>query len=431
MGFLRNNGFVTKQQIAAFFSIVFSGQLIYSAFESFKIPFYERLIAYYGLTDTEFGLLFMGLGIAVLFYVPGGWVNNRFHTRQVLITGLSYRCFTSLVMILLIPPFWVMFAITLSWGILDAIFWPAVTKGVVLFSGRDNKGIGLGLLTACRAGGEATLNGILIGVMSVLGGSLLAFKFGMLAYACLTLPMAYIVYRFVPSDPQSEGELDSDNHSVSNQEALQGLLATLKIPSVWLAGLAGMCVYWVYMTAIYITPYLVRVHGMDKDFASLYTTVSVFIFGLTGALLGGIISDKVFRSSAKTIVLSLLLSAGWLLMLSFLPQNVGWPVGAGGMSLFAFSIAMGKAIQQAPVADLHLPTSILGSAMSVNSFLGFSCISWAMTVNGLILDAHPDNPARAFQLIFWLMAVVATIGAVCAFLLSILIRRQAQEFLKG
>ncbi|QPK81944.1 MFS transporter [Schaalia sp. ZJ405] len=423
MNFLQRNGFESKQQIAAFFSVVFSGQLIYSAFESFKMPFYERLVQYYGLTDTQFGLLFTALGVAVLFYVPAGWVNNRFNTRTVLIGGLIYRCITSLILILCVPPFPVMFAIALTWGVLDAIFWPAVVKGVVLFSGRQNKGMGLGLLTALRAGGEAMLNGVLIGVMAVLGGTMLVFRTGMIVYACLALPMAYLVHRFVPADPQNEGDVTSGSEEVGGKEAFRGLIATLKIPAVWLAGLTGMCVYWVYMTAIYITPYLTRVHSVEQNTASLYTTVSAFVVGLSGALVGGIIADKVFHSSAKTLALSLGLAATVLVVLALVSDSIGWVTAAIGMSLFAFSIAMGKAIQQAPVAELHLPTSLLGSAMSVNSFIGFACILWAMPINGAILDSMPENPTGAFRIIFLCMAAVGVVGAVCALLLVPVVKR--------
>ncbi|WP_051259309.1 MFS transporter [Schaalia suimastitidis] len=446
MGILARNGFATRQQSAAFFSVVFSGQLIYSAFESFKIPFYERLVTYYGLSDTQFGLLFMALGVAVLFYIPGGWVNNRFNVRSLLIAGLLYRCVTSLTMILLIPPFPVMFTIALSWGILDAIFWPAVVKGVVLFSGENNKSMGLGLLTALRAGGEATLNGILIGVMALLGGTMLVFKAGMIVYACLTVPMAYLVHRFVPADSahasvrgESNGARQADSArggengarqadsargvGTDNRQALAGLMATLRIPTVWLAGLVGLCIYWVYTTLVYTAPYLIRVHAMNADIAPIYTTANAILLGLGGGVVGGWLADRLIRSASKTIFVTLAVSAALLAVLAYVPARPGWMLTAIIiMSCFAFVILMAKGIQQAPIAELALPDTMLGSAMSVNSFMGFACILWAMPVNGMILDAFEGEPATAFRIIFLMMAGVAVIGALSAVWLLRLIK---------
>lgn len=431
MGFFRRNGFDTRQQLTAFLTVVFSGQIIYSAFESFKIPFYERLVEYYGLTDTEFGLMFTALGVAVFFYIPGGWVNNRFNARTLLITGLLYRCVTALIMILVAPglpadwKFPVLFTIALTWGIWDAIFWPAVVKGVVLFSGRANKGFGLGVLTAFRAGGEAVLNGALIGVMTVVGGSLFVFKGAMIVYALLTLPMAILVYFFVPQDPLTDGDASGTEHaSVSNAQAFHGLIDTLKIGRVWLAGLAGMCVYWVYTTLVYTTPFFTRVYDFTPEGAALLATINAIVLGLSGGLLGGSISDKIFRSSALTLTITLSVGALLLLGLAWVPgdPSLSW-LALMLICMFAFVTMMAKGIQQAPVAELHLPSTMVGSAMSVNSFMAFACILWATTLNGSILDAYRDNPRMGFSVIFMLMAAVGLIGALLSAWLEVLNRR--------
>lgn len=435
MGFFRRNGFDSHQQLTAFLTVVFSGQIIYSAFESLKIPFYGRLVEYYGLTDTQFGLMFMALGVAVFFYIPGGWVNNRFNARSVLIVGLLYRCFSALVMILGTPhlsPSWkfpVMFTIALTWGVWDAVFWPAVVKGVVLFSGRDNKGFSLGVLTAFRAGGEATLNAALIGVMALCSGAMLAFQSAMVLYALFTLPMAWLVYRYVPKDPRVEGDASGSEHTdVSSGEALTGLIATLKIGRVWLAGLAGMCVYWVYTTLIYTTPFFTRVYDLSQESAGLLATANAIVLGLSGGILGGIISDKFFGSSALTICVTLSFAAVFLLLLAWLPgAQASWWVALFVMCAFVFVTMMAKGIQQAPVAELHVPSDMVGSVMSVNSFMAFACILWATTVNGAILDAFEGDPRTGFTVIFVLMAIVGAVGAALAAWLHVLNRRSAPQ----
>ncbi|MBV7362870.1 MFS transporter [Actinomycetaceae bacterium TAE3-ERU4] len=435
MGFLSKQGFQSRQQITAFLTVVFSGQIIYSAFESFKIPFYQQLVDYYGLTDTQFGFLFTMLGVAVFFYIPAGWVNNRFHVRQVLIAGLAYRLLTALILILLRPSFPIMLVITFTWGILDAIFWPAVVKGVVLFSGKDNKGVGFGILTAFRAGGEAILNGIVIGVMVIFNGAMLAFQSMMVLYALLTVPMIALVYFCVPADPTTEGDFSEDHDVValSSKEALQGLIKTLRHPRIWLAGMAGLCVYWVYTTLVYTTPFFVRVYHMSQGTASTYATANALILGLGGGLLGGYIADYIFKSSTLTLGITLCLSGAIMMILVFVPGDSSWTIPALIiMSTTAFVIMMAKALQQAPVAELHLPTEMVGSAMSVNSFMAFASILWAMPINGMILDSFPTDPKTAFNYIFMLMLVVAAVGAACAFFLYFLIKRDvAKEKVKN
>lgn len=319
-----------------------------------------------------------------------------------------------------------MLVITFTWGVIDAIFWPAVVKGVVLFSSKEHKGFALGTLTAFRAGGEATLNGILIGIMAIANGSMLAFRSGMIAYALLTLPLIALIYRYVPADPKEDGDVSADAETVelTNSEALAGLWQTLRIPRVWLAGFAGMNVYWVYTTLIYTTPYFVRVYGMGQESAALYATVNAILLGLGGGLVGGMVADKVFRSSAKTLAATLFGGAIFLIILAFLPaQASNFYVALGLISAFVFLTMMAKGIQQAPVAELNLPNSIVGSAMSVNSFLAFACILWATTLNGSILDSYKDDPATGFSIIFIAMAVVGLVGAGLSWWLVVLNRR--------
>ncbi|MFC5369403.1 MFS transporter [Arcanobacterium bovis] len=428
MSILRKNGFETREQVSAFFTIVFSGQLVYSAFESLKIPFYDKLIDYYGLTDTQFGLLFTMLGVAMFFYIPGGWVNNRFNVRVVLISGLVYRLFSSLFIILVRPSFSILMFVTFTWGVLDAIFWPAVVKGVALYSGRANKGVGLGTLAALRAGGEAVLNGILIGILTLAGGSMLVFKGGMIVYALLTIPMIVFIYRFVPGDPRVEGHVPDydDAVQVSAKQAFFALVATLKIARVWSAGICGMCVYWVYMTIFYTEPFLTRAYGMSEANASWFSVLSTIIFGVSGGIIGGLISDKIVKSAAKTLLIVSLSATAIMVYLAVLPKNPTWLVGAiVGIVALTFVVIMGTGIQQAPVAELHLPSYQVGSAMAVNSFLGFACILWAMTINGRILDAHESEPGAAFTQIFVLMAVVSAVGALAAGLLVWMNKRVA------
>ncbi|EEJ53986.1 Uncharacterised protein [Mobiluncus mulieris] len=67
------------------------------------------------------------------------------------------------------------------------------------------------------------------------------------------------------------------------------------------------------------------------------------------------------------------------------------------------------------VGEVHLPAVVLGSAMSVNSFMGFASILWAMAINGAILDAYKTNLGVGFSIIFVFMAGVGVVGAALAF----------------
>lgn len=429
MSKLSSLGFRSRQQVVSFLTVVFSGQVVYAAFESLKIPFYEPLRELLGLSNEQFGTMFTMLGLALFFYLPGGWVNNRLSVRTVLFWGLTWRVVTGLAMVLLLPPYPVLLVLALTWGILDGIYWPAVVKGVALFAGAGNKSFGFGILNGFRAGGEAILNGILIAAMALTHGSLLTFRTGMAIYACLGLVLMVIIWRFLPAD-QDAAKLSGDQvdaeetKQLDGREALRGLMTVLRRADMWLAGLAGLCVYWVYLTFVYVTPYLRDVFGVPASLASAFSVAAAVLIGLTAGLVGGLLADKIFHSATMVLCLSLVGSAVVLLALRWVPAGSDYQVWAMvGMAVFAFFALVAKTIQQAPVAELNLPSNIMGSAMSVNSFFGFASILWALKLNGHILDRYPGQAPIAFQQIFANIAIVALVGAALALVLEFYKRR--------
>ena len=102
---LRLPNYLRGKMIAPFLTVVLSGQIIYSAFEAFKgslmLPLQEML----GISQTQYGLLMGYIGIAMFFYVPAGWVNNRFKVRTILFWSLGFRLATYLIIFLFTPSF--------------------------------------------------------------------------------------------------------------------------------------------------------------------------------------------------------------------------------------------------------------------------------------------------------------------------------------
>lgn len=118
-------GFNSNNQFIGFLSVVPSGQIIYSAFEAFTGTFYNLL-----LEVLNMGILFTLIGSAIFFYVPAGWVNNRFSVGSILISSLLVHFISMMVIIVLQPTFNVLAIIAGIWDLTDAVFWPSVVSGV-------------------------------------------------------------------------------------------------------------------------------------------------------------------------------------------------------------------------------------------------------------------------------------------------------------
>ena len=415
--------FMQKGRLGGFLTVVATGQLVYVSFEAFKgslmLPMTEAL----GITVKDFGTLMGWLGIAMFLYVPAGWVNNRFPIRNILLTFAGWRLATFLL--LWLAPFFghplgmgILVPIAISWAVWDAIGWPAVVNGVA-FMARDadskGRGLAMGLLESIRRAVEFGMNLIIVGCLALFpdkANTVMLF-FG-LGYSLLLIPNILCILRFVPANAVAE----SENHS-KNTAALMGLIKVLAQPRVWFAGIAGLCVYWCYVNLIYASaPYLKLVFHASDAASGAFGIFNTGFVGIVAGLTAGLLADYVFKSSTTMMAVSLTVIAIGVGFIYLLPpsESMMWPA-VGLLVVMAFGVFLGKSVILAPIAELHLPEEINGSAMSVGSFLVYASILWANPLTAGLVDAHKDNPYIGYQQVFLITLGVAAVGALCAYIL--------------
>ncbi|MFC5370819.1 MFS transporter [Arcanobacterium bovis] len=422
--------FLKRGKIGAFLTVVLTGQLVYVSFEAFKGALMLPLTQSLGIGMDQFGILMGWIGIAMFFYVPAGWVNNRFTIRSILIAFAGWRLATFLILFL-IPnlPFNVMVVIAASWGIWDAIGWPAVVNGVVFVAkDEDTKGRGLamGLLETVRRGLEVVMNLIVIGAIGLFpdqaAGVLKIFAVG---YALLLIPIIFALLRFVPKNAVAESVQIGDKKAGKNAAALAGLVNVLLKPRVWLAGLAAMCIYWTYVNLIYLSaPYIKLVFHASDSVAGMFGIFNTGLVGVFAGLVSGFIADYVFKSSTVMLGFALSITTAGAFCVYLLPagSNLMW-LAMVLLMVMAVGVFMGKAVILAPIAELHLPEHISGSAMSVGSFLAYASVFWAHPMTAGIVEANKDNPYVGYQKVLLITITVALIGAACAIALAIINKR--------
>lgn len=415
-------GFSDTKTAIGFFSVATAGQVIYSSFEAFKGTFYDLLLKVLGLTNAQLGIIFSLIGISVFLYIPAGWVNNRFSTKSILVTGLLIRFLTINYIVIFNPAFAGLKVIATIWGIVDAFFWPAVLNGVVIMTKGKNQSVGFGLLESLRRAQEVIMNLLVVGTMALISG-IVVFKGFMLFYNLLIIPLVFLIIKYVPKNGISTEEASETNKSA---DALKGLIHVALKPQVWLAAMAAMAVYWSYIILIYTVPYLHAVFGLSSGQTALFGIFNTGIMGIIGGITAGILAEKLFKSSSLMMAVSLFLSAVCLGVTLILPHNKSAVfVSIAVLFLFSFFIFLSKGIILAPVAEVQINEKYSGSAMSIGSFLAYAPVFWAYSMNGTIIDKHVNNPLEAYRIIFLIGVVVALFGAVCALVMSFLKKKTA------
>lgn len=409
--------FLRPGRIGSFLSIVFAGQLAYASFEAFKGSLMLPLTQALGINLQEFSYMMSMLGIATYLYIPGGWVNNRFSIRSILVTWLFWRMATGLF-IFLVPniSFSILVAIVISWGVWDAIGWPAVTNGVNFVSSdanKEGKGLAMGLLESIRRTLEFVMNGVIIIMIAIWPDkSQMIMKIMGIIYTLTMLPNILAILKYVPKNAIAKVEGES-----SNVAALKGLVKVMKMPAIWLAGLSGLCLYWCYMNLIYSSaPYLSLVFNASEALSGTFGIINTGFMGIIGGALAGYLADYLFKSSTKMLAVALGLTSLGSLLVYILPKQSGMWISVVLLMVMSIGVFMGKAVMMAPIAELNLDESISGSAMSVESFLAYASIFWAPIINAKFIEAS-YGPAQGYKYVFLTTVIVAAIGAICAFLL--------------
>ncbi|WP_232473465.1 MFS transporter [Brachyspira pilosicoli] len=193
-------GFTSKENFRAFITVITAGQIIYCAFEAFKASFYTPLITMLNITNTQFGFLFTLIGSAMFFYIPAGWLNNRFTPRQLIISGLIIRIIGTVYMVAVVNASYISLCIVaLSWGIVDAFFWPAILNGTRLFASEENQGIAFGLLESGRRAMELGMNALALFIFTALGSNPTAMRIIITIYTVLIVLWVFLAFKFIPN----------------------------------------------------------------------------------------------------------------------------------------------------------------------------------------------------------------------------------------
>lgn len=420
--------FLRRGTIGGFLTVVMAGQLVYSSFEAFKGSLIVPMTHALGLTNEQYGTLWSWIGIAMFLYVPAGWINNRFPIRNILIIWAIWRLVTFLLLWVAPIGYTGMIIIAASWGVWDAIGWPAVVNGVSYMarnSDTEGRGMAMGLLETIRRAAEFFMNVIVVALITIFPDSVNEIMVGFgVGYALLLIPLVFCLWKFVPKNAIAHEEKTSDNMA-----ALKGLLRVLAIPRVWLAGVTALCLYWCYVNMFWSSaPYLIKVYHISDGVSAIFGIFNTAAVGILAGLVSGFLADYVFKSSTTMMAVALgtvTVASGIVFLLPNNPSAMWSAILL--LVITAFGVFLGKAVLLAPLAELHLPEQINGGAMAVGSFLAYASVFWANKMNGRFLDQYEGNEYWAYHWVFLITLVVAAIGMACAILLMVINKRKGSS----
>ena len=380
-------------------------------FPYLKYVFYDPLIQVLHISDTQSGLLLTMYAIGcVILYIPGGILADKMNPKKALMLSLAVATILTgafAVTILLDLPGSVAYGISLVIWLLIAfasgfVFWTAILKAIRIIGTEEEQGTMYGIYYAANGTTAAIIAAVNLWAYNAGGGDS-NMKSGFLL---ATILIAIFL----------EGKSDKDLSTAEEDKFHFGDVVTvLKNPAVWMISVVFFCVYGVYSCSSYFTPYLTDIVKLSTTAAGVCAILRQYIVMLVAAPLGGILADKVFKSTlgwfrcggvilAISIILVILVGTGapsmLIAVLTLIP-------GLFSMCLYG--------VMFSTMHEINIPVKVAGTAIGIASIVGYLPDMFLNTIFGNILDKSA-GASGYFQIFGILAAFCVIVVVICSYL---------------
>ena len=381
--------------------------------------FYNPWNDFFGLNNTDSGLLMSWLGLVGIFSgAVAGIIVDKFKSPKFLL------CFAYFAMGALAwwqsfrPSYGMMFIIVgLMSFVANGLFLVSLTKIARLIASDNEQARYFGMLESGRGIAGTLLTLIAVGIVSAYSNDELSIGFILRMDGVVYIVLGIISWKLFP-----DGVSSIEN---AQPKTVRELLTIVKCGRLWLAALTVACTIFIYQTAAYFVPYLNDIYGMDADSAAIVGMVRAYFLAFVVAPFAGLLADK-FGSTIRMMGIFLALGAITALSILIVPHTSFFLPILICQVLLIGSLTFGlRGIMYAQVSELRIPKEYTGTAMGFLLFVGFSPEAFVHIIFGHLLDVMHND---AYPLIFISMAIVMALGCgICIVLRSIAHKVQAAE----
>lgn len=379
--------------------------------------FRPTFLAAFELDNVSLGICFSTYGIvALISYLFGGVLADRFKPAKLMAVALWLTAAGGVFMATF-PDYFLMKILYGYWGFTTIfLFWAAMIKATRIWGGVSSQGKAFGFLDGGRG-----LVGAAFGTLGVFIFSLFidanatetspelreeAFGYVILVSSAIVAVIGIFVFFFLKF--RHEDEVVPLKETISAED----IKTVISMPVIWLLMIIILCAYVGYKTTDVFSLYAREVMLFSEVDSAKTGTFLLYMRPLVGVLVG-FLADRA-KASVYLIVGFLLSIAGAVIFASGV-------LGPDHALTFFFSIiiiAMGvyaaRVLYFAVFNEGNIPLLLMGTAVGVVSFIGYTPDIFAGPMIGYFLDEYPGEPGQ--QYVFWILAGFSFIGLIASLL---------------
>jgi len=394
------------------------GGLILAGESIYLLPYLRRTFqtsmeAVFGLSAFEIGTLNALFGLlALLCYLPGGWLADRFSTRRLLATSLAATGAGGLYMAT-IPGYAELLALHAFWGVFSILtFWAALIKATRLWFPASAQGRAFGFLD----GGRGAVAAILASAAALVFTRSESTEIGLISviglYSMAALGASAAIWVLLPDEHQPVGK-SANGTSESAGIRPTGLRALARVETVLFA-LIIFCAYFLYVGSFEFPAYAERGHGQSKSFGAWLGAFRDWLRPVA-AIAAGLLADRVSGTRVMTwLFASLVLAYGSLAAID--PALVDLALLWCQVAVAAAAVFALRGIYYVLLEETAVPPHATGLVVGAVSVFGYTPDILAPLISGWLVDQ--GDGAAGYRQYFTFLTALASLGMGASMLLA-------------
>ena len=395
--------------------LILSGELIFLLPYVLARVFRPTFLEVFNLNNLQLGTLFSVYGtIALLSYVYGGVISDRFQPKKLIATSLFCTALGGVVLASF-PSYFILKILYGYWGFTTVfLFWGSMIKATRVWGGTNNQGKAFAFLDGGRGLVAASMGslGVLIFSIFLIGdietSSLIdrkeAFRYVILFSSFIVFLTGFIVLFFMERNKKENLENIIVLNSYSN------IKKVLKIESVWLIMIIIISAYIGYKVTDIYSLYASEVMLFNQIEAANIGSLQLYLRPLV-CLIVAMVADKSSYIRMIIIGFSTMMIGSSLFAFGIVQLNMNF--------IFYFSlliVATGtysiRALYFSIMQEGRIPLILTGTAVGLISVVGYTPDIFATPMIGYLLDNYPG--ILGHQYVFTILVVFSILGLIAS-----------------
>lgn len=375
-----------------------------------KFVFYDAQIASMGITNVQSGILMtMYTVVNMILYIPGGILADKLSAKKSLIISLVATSLLAYLYAFTMKNFVLSMIIYLGLSLSTAfVFWSSLMKAIRLVGTEEEQGFLYGVYYACNGLTNSLTNAFALKFFNTAGGNLETGFFRAVVSGGSVAVLAAVMLAVLMKDGKG-AEDTSSAQSDDDKFKFADVGKVLKNPVVWIASFVIFCGDGIYTSVSYFNPYLTEVIGITPSDSSFISVIRMGLLLL--APVGGLLADKVFKSTCKWLTTAFAIVALLFVSVMLLPSTLN-PAVASVYTLIPSAVAMMLyGVIFSVMSEAGIPRALTGTAIGIASIIGYAPDSLYSLIFGGMLDKFGG---RGYNYIFTFLIISCVIGGVLA-----------------